>query len=123
MRKYLIGLLMLISCSAWADWVQVADSSVSTYFVDRASIRKEGSFRKVWEIENYKKQEKGVQSTRSRVEYDCKQERYKTLTISTHTELMAEGLALENESNANNPWRDIPPKTVSARLLQYACSN
>jgi len=122
MRKCLIALLMLISCTAWAEWVQVADSSVSTYFIDRASIRKEGSLRKVWELENFKKQEKGVRSIRSRVEYDCKQERFKTLTFSTHTELMAQGQVIDNDIG-NFPWREIPPKTVSARLFEYVCSN
>jgi hypothetical protein len=122
MRKCLIALLMLISCTAWAEWVQVADSSVSTYFIDRASIRKEGSLRKVWELENFKKQEKGVRSIRSRVEYDCKQERFKALTFSTHTELMAQGQVIDNDIG-NFPWREIPPKTVSARLFEYVCSN
>ena len=122
MREYSIILTLLISCPVSAEWTSVANGKESTYFVENSSIRKEGNIRKTWEIENLKKPQKNVSSLRSRVEYDCKQERYRTLSFSTHTELMAKGSIVDSGPIESPSWNDIPPGTVSYHLYQYVCS-
>jgi len=59
MRRYLIALLILISCSAWADWVEIAetDDGIKTH-IDPTTIRKDGNLRKFWTLNNFPKAQK-----------------------------------------------------------------
>jgi len=124
MRKYLIALLMLISCSAWADWVYISESSNGgKFYIDPETIRKDGNMRKVWELQNYSSKDKyGVSSLKTRYEYDCKKERYQSLTISLHSETMARGTTIQVKTFPDGDWTDIAPNTIVDTILQIVCA-
>ena len=123
MRKYLIALLMLISCSAWADWVFVvaSEDGNARLFIDPNTVRKEGSLRKIWELRNDKfKSKNGAQSFRARVEYDCKNETSKLLSLTEHSGGMASGTVL---LSVDSPLAktSIPPNTIAEEMLKAVC--
>ena len=91
-KALLLSLLLLVTGSAWADWVALGAVDDETFYIDPATIRKDGNLRKVWEIVDHKqRQRNGEFSIRSRKEYDCSGERVRTLTLSTHSGPMATG--------------------------------
>ena len=124
MRTYLISLLMLISCSAWAEWILIGqdDSGNSNYYLDPQTIRKDGVLRKVWEIRNDKTRNKnGALSVRVRSEYDCKNEKVRRLALSLHSGSMASGEVLQSFSYDDNNKLEIAPDTVAEALLKAVC--
>lgn len=125
MKKLLTTLLvsLVLSGSAWAEWVKVANNDFADYYIDPATIRKDGNLRKVWQIQNLKQRDKegGRLSSRSRWEFDCKQERSRPLSFSTHSEAMASGTTLMSHS-ASDQWDDIPPESISEAVLKIVCA-
>jgi hypothetical protein len=92
------------------------------FFYDPATIRKEGNIRRVWGVTNFSKREKnGAMSLRSRIEYDCKQERYRLLATSSHPGGMAGGSQLANVGG-DDIWDDVPPSTPAAAMLEIVCA-
>ena len=121
--KTLLLALLLVTGSAWADWVQVAEREDMVLYIDPETIRKDGDLRRVWQIQNLKQRDKnGEMSSRVRVEYDCKQERYKMLSLSTHSGPMAGGTSLYQSSSEDIKWRDIPPGNLFEIVLKIVCA-
>ena len=120
-KKTLLLALLLVTSSAWAGWVQVSQNDDSYFYIDPETTRKDGNLVRVWGIRDLKQRSKeGELSIRSRSEYDCKQERRRTLSFSAHSEPMAGGKTLESLTEAGN-WNDIPPGSVGSTILKIVC--
>ena len=69
----------------------------------------------------------GEMSTRSRIEYDCKEEQYRFIQISYFPEKFATGsVLLIHNYQINIPggeWSQIAPGTVDESLFQFVCAN
>ena len=57
MKPFFFSLVMLIASPAWAGWEEVTrgSSSGNVFYIDPATIRKEGNRRKVWAITDLNK--------------------------------------------------------------------
>ena len=122
MKKLLLVGLMMLAGSAWAKWVMYDRNESMTYYFDPSTVRKDGNMRRVWELQNFTKRDNdGVMSLRSRQEYDCKQERYRFLSGSTHTETMAGGEVL-GTAGEDNDWTAIPPGAAVEIILKIVCA-
>ena len=120
--KTLLLALLLVTGSAWAEWVRVSGNDAADIYIDPATIRIDGGLRRVWEVQDLKQRHKdGELSRRTRNEYDCKQERYKTLSISEHSGPMASGTTLIS-GIPNSSWRDIPPGSIGEAVLKIVCA-
>ncbi len=108
----------------FAQWKPVAiDTPGDVYCLDYSTVRKEGQIRKVWLLWNFAQiQTGGSQSHRSRMEYDCKNERHRMTSSSTFTEKDANGSEVNQVINAT-PWVDIAPNTVAWRLMKLVCKD
>lgn len=123
MKNLFLVCLMMLTGSAWAEWVRhsIGEDSIIHYF-DPATIRKDGNMRRVWELQDLRERGKfGEMSRRMRFEYDCKQERYKSLGFSFHTEPMAGGTVLLSDGERNE-WKAIPPDTTAETIFNILCS-
>ena len=95
MRIILYFLIAVVAAPAWAAWVAVSESNDLVAYIEPASIRKNGHFRKVWQVQDLKQRdEHGAMSRRLLIEYDCKDERFRVLATSTHSEPVAAGKTL-----------------------------
>jgi hypothetical protein len=122
MKKLFLVCLMMLAGSAWAKWLMYFEDKTITYYYDPATIRKDGNMRLVWRVQELKQRTAdGEKSRRMRIEYDCKEERYKILSASTHSEPMAEGKALYAE-NRDNIWKVIPPASASEAMFKIVCA-
>jgi hypothetical protein len=60
----------LVTGAAWAEWLKVAENDSADYYIDPATIRKDGNLRKVWDMYNTKEPGKGgALSIRAKAEY------------------------------------------------------
>ncbi|OUV02631.1 MAG: hypothetical protein CBC42_07640 [Betaproteobacteria bacterium TMED82] len=95
-----------------------ADGTV--FYIDRDSIKKEGSLLRVWELQDLK--EKGPLDEKSRrvlVEYDSKAERRRVLSFSFHAEQMGAGVTLKADQTPGK-WTMIAPNTTASVAFQVA---
>jgi hypothetical protein len=130
MKYPLISLFIFTSNTLLAQqWTPIAtsvDGTVSN--LDLSTLRKEADIRRVWVLENFAEKKpsmflsdtSGVFSIRYRMEYDCKNERQKTLSYTFFTEKDAKGIV---SSKSDNPtiWVDVPPGTAGWKLMETAC--
>ena len=122
MKKLFLLCLMMLASSAWAEWVLYGETNTATLYFDPATIRKDGNMRRVWQLHDLKTlNEEGVMSRRFRSEYDCKNESWRIISRSNHSERMATGETLYSNSSAGD-WSDIPPNTISATILNIICT-
>ena len=95
-----------------------ADGTV--FYIDRDSIKKEGSLIRVWELQDLKA--KGPLEEKSRrvlVEYDSKNERRRVLSFSFHGESMGAGVTLKSDQTPGK-WTMVAPNTTAAVVFQVA---
>jgi len=105
-----------------ADWVKIGWSDAFTTYIDRASVVKNGSLRKVWVILDYKeKQEDGFLSERSSEEFECRQRLYRTRDINTFSGQMGQGQTVTHTPLGDSEWREIPPDSIVATVFKTAC--
>ena len=120
--KTLLLALLLVTGSAWAEWVMVARHDTFDKYIDPETIRKDGNLRRVWEIDDLKQRGKsGELSFRFRTEYDCKQERLRMLSLNARSGPMAGGESI-HQSSSEDIWRDIPPRSIGEMVLKIVCA-
>ena len=121
--KTLLLLSLSVTGSAWAEWEEISVTDTATFYIDPATIRKDGNFRKVWGIANFKTREKdGTMSSRSRDEFDCKNERNRKHAFSKHSESMAKGTPTYSYSGEPSDWRDTPPGSAIDFVMKFVCN-
>jgi hypothetical protein len=127
-------LLLAIALPARAEWVEVGKASRSifsafdenAYYIDPATIAKDGDFRRVWEIHDLK--EKGPQGERSilaSVEYDCSGKRRRTLKATGRSLRMAQG-AIVQLRGYHDDWIPLRPGKEDEpflRILDRLCAS
>jgi len=124
-----ITLLMLVlaamSSGAMAEWVLVSQPDIGTkVYLDPLTIKKDGNLGRAWVLFDFSTANTdGVLSRRTLQEYDCKGERRRTLSISTHSEPMAGGSVLYSATNPNPvpPWSYITPDTGGVTVFKLVC--
>ena len=123
-KTLLLSALLLVTSSAWAEWLKVgSDTNGYTYYIDPTTIRKDGNVHKVWELhEREQPKQDGEMSRLVKFEYDCKTERRSILFASTHSEPMGKGKTIWSTSSAIAiDWREIPPGTVGWAVMNRVC--
>jgi len=119
-QTLLLALILLVTGSAWADWVKLSETEDLTYYIDPTTFKKNDSKREILELKDYKQRRKsGDMSTRATMEYDCSQNRFRVVSLSSHSESMAGGQVLTSapEGQGYGPWWDIEPNGPKALLI------
>ena len=115
-------MLTLLASSAWADWAKMGETDEGSFYIDTASVLRDGHVRQVWELTDLKQRDEGGEmSRRIRVQYDCKRGRTQVLSISTHWEPMAAGATLLSVAR-EGLWKEVPPETAYAAAFKLLCA-
>lgn len=129
MRVIVLMLLVLVSSAAAAEWVKFADAgSGDAYYdtyVDPATIRKSGNMAKMWMLFDFKTTQvlggDRYLSVKSQQEYDCKDERDRTLYFMYQTGNMGNGGVIQSSDGTPGKWTPVPPGSFREALWNYAC--
>lgn len=125
-RLFLITLLVLSSGAVYAEWVKIGgnDENGLTTYADPDTIRRKGDLVKMWTLYDYKipQTEAGVSylSLRMQDEYDCTDERTRSLAVTSYSGNMESGKPIYNNSDAGK-WAPIAPRTLYQTLWKFAC--
>lgn len=122
MRLVLTLLLALAAVPARADWFEIAQTAEGAIFIDPSTMRWNGDLHTVWEIQNLKQRHQGGEHSRRVLkEYDCKDERGRSLAFSTHSEPMGNGETLYSQTTPTR-WRQYSPGSVGYATLKIVCA-
>lgn len=122
MKRLMLALVALIfSATVAAAWVKVGEDVNYEAFIAPDNIRITGNFRKAWLIRNLMAKEKAGQSERLQMEYDCREERERTLYWSVHSSRFAGNELLEIDTEETR-WSPVPPYTIEWDILKIVCS-
>lgn len=119
--RMLLCLLALAAAPAWAEWAKVAESSDATFYLDPATIRKDGDLRTVGTLRDLKeKGKRGEMSRRALEVHDCKEARHRTLSYALYPEPMSSGqLILTNDYVSR--WAVTVPDTPLWDIARFVC--
>ena len=130
MRKFIMLLLLaMVSSGAAAEWVAMGSAdSGDTYFdiyVD-PTIHKSGNMVQMWVMFDFKTvqvDEYGRQylSDKAQHQYDCKDERSRTLYFTLHSGNMGHGNVVYLGDGIRNNWIPISSDSISEGNWKIAC--
>jgi hypothetical protein len=122
MKRLALLLLIVATTTAQAMWVTVTRNEVATVYIDSMSIEKMGYNRRVWVVYDLQKPDvTGQQSVKSRIDYDCTEGKYKTLSASSHPNKMGNGPAIK-ALPVPEGWRPVSQDSMSRQLYSFACA-
>ena len=122
MKRLVFSLLLVATTSTHAMWVTVTRNEVATVYIDSMSIEKMGYNRRVWVVYDLTAPDKtGQQSVKSRIDYDCTEGKYKTLSASSHPNKMGNGPAIK-ALPVPEGWRPVSQDSMSRQLFAFACA-
>ena len=127
--------LLILSCSAGlaqAEWTKVmtgSDAGGYILYFEPTSLRidKKAGMVKMWLLYDFKTAQKDEKddsylSLRFERQYDCKQERARTLAQSLFDGNMARGKEISNDST-ERPWEIVAPDSIGQTLWVMACGH
>ena len=133
MKRLLLGLMLLATATAAsAEWTRVDSNDELIAYVDRATIRRNGNLVKMWDLKDNKTVEKSAAagggfsfsslppSEKAQQEYDCKEEKSRTLAFTWFGGQMGSGKVVFTDSDPGK-WRPIEPGTIGATVWKIAC--
>ncbi len=126
MRKLILALvLMTISNTALAEWREFNDDENFTTYIDVQSIRKNEGTARMWVLVNFKVPKlvgkEQVGSLRLLNEFDCVDERIRTLDTHFFKRKMADGLTPNLEKKVVGEWAYLAPQTGGYVMMEIAC--
>jgi hypothetical protein len=131
-QSYLVGfglLLMVLILSiqpVYAEWVLVSgnDEVGLKVYVDPATLRRNGSLVKMWQLHDYKTVQTvagdSLLSMKQFNEYDCTEERTRMLGYTWFSGNKGNGNVVYSTME-QLPWEPVVPRTINGTLLKVAC--
>lgn len=116
----------LENINAAAGWVVVGSDKADTQYANPSTIRRKSNLVTMWRLLDFKTAQlvdrsiKPFMSTMSLDEYDCGEERLRTLNSSWHSGPMGKGNVVFTEPDPGR-WISIPPQSRGENLWSVAC--
>jgi hypothetical protein len=126
-RLFLITLLVLSSGSAYAEWERASsnDQVGLTIYIDPDTIRVKENLVKMWILYDFMtiQADRGGSfwSRKVQTEFDCLEERHRSLTFTDFSGNMGNGEMVYNNSNEHK-WEPVEPESVDQTLWKVACN-
>ena len=125
MKRLLMGLMLLVTAgAASAEWTRVSETDGFIRFVDKATIRRNGNFVKMWDMSDFKtvKTIAGLSllSNKIQQEFDCQEDRGRMLALTWFSGQMGNGNAVYSNSDTQK-WEPIRPGSSNETLWKIAC--
>jgi hypothetical protein len=125
MQKIILAIVLAaISNSAIAEWTKIGHTANFKQYSYDSGLRKNGSIVKMWSMADYNATQqissKKYLSTMSQDEYDCKEERTRSLILTWYSDNMGKG---DQVYSIHDPqqWEPNPPGSLIEDLWKVAC--
>ena len=128
MKKIALALVLAgLSGAAMAEWVAIGESDTFMHYVDPATIRRSGDISKIQTLLGYKTPQLNSDvasflSTITQTEFDCKEERFRIVYLSRHSESMGAGSVVSTVNAPANSWSPVTPGSIGENQRIFACA-
>lgn len=130
MRRTLFVLAIILTPTAQAEWVKVAQTDETVYYLDPSTLRREGALRQIRELQDFAAPRPGGARSRDALfEFDCSAERWRVLAITDQAEPMGTGKVVGTWTGesawsyvAPTTGSNIPASTTNRAIFRYVCS-
>ena len=117
-------LLLWLSVQPWlalADWEAVDENFLAVVYIDPDKVRASSVYPQAWHLIDLRARAKtGAMSRLALMEYDCHDQRRRTLAFASKSEAMGEGKTLFT-SAVSTPWKPVSGDTVAEKVLGMLC--
>jgi hypothetical protein len=126
MNKLIIALLFVfVSSNAMAEWVKVKRNKYATGYANPATIVKDGNIARMWSLVDCKAVTRFIGgppflSIKSQEEFNCKEQKLRTLVYTMHSGNMGEGEVVFTDSNPSI-WATATAESGMEDFLKIAC--
>ena len=125
MNRLLMGLMLLVTATAAsAEWTVASGDDDVIQYVDKGSIRRNGNLVKMLDLIDFKTVQTvsgdSYLSDKAQSEYDCKEEKVRTLALIFFSGQMGNGKVVYSDSDTMK-WIPVPPGSFGATLWKIAC--
>ena len=121
MKKIITFFSLIFFCfNVQAEWTFVTSVEGDSIYIDLTTIEKNGSLIKIWEKIEFAKNNSGLGSGRQHIEYDCRNQKIRTLTFQTFSGNNLSGNVRHSETKSSD-WRFVPAQTTNFAKLQFLC--
>lgn len=122
--KIIITVAALLSLMpvAHAEWLKVFENiRGTTSYIDTDSVQASGRYRKVSELQSYKKASpEGMLSMKIKKEYDCKDELSRMISYTAYTGMMGSGKAM-GTVNPPADWQPVSQNPGANGAFRHVC--
>lgn len=126
MRSLKWILLLWLAWQPWlalAEWEAVDENYLAVVYIDPDKVRASSVFPQAWHLIDLRERAKtGAMSRLALMEYDCHDQRRRTLAFSSKSEAMGEGKTLFT-SAVSTPWKSVSGDTVGEKVLIMLCGH
>ena len=117
-------LLLWLSAQPWlalAEWEAVDENFLAVVYIDPDKVRASSVYPQAWHLIDLRERAKtGAMSRLALMEYDCHDQRRRTLAFASKSEAMGEGKTLFT-SAVSTPWKPVSGDTVAEKVLGMLC--
>ena len=129
MKKYLVLLLILLSpilSYSQQNWTKVGVTDNSDVYIDFNTIKKVEKNMRVWVLYDFRQESQNgmfkFSSYTDYSEFDCSQDRYRTLQQTMYSGRMGNGSTKNVDFNTEK-WTYIVPTTMNESILKLVCKS
>ena len=119
-------LLLWLAVQPWlalADWEAVDENFLAVVYIDPDKVRASSVYPQAWHLIDLRERAKtGAMSRLALMEYDCHDQRRRTLAFASKSEAMGEGKTLFT-SAVSTPWKPVSGDTVAEKVLGMLCGH
>ena len=121
MKKLLFVFLLSISSVVHAEWKLIDSNDSANFYIDITTIQTINNYKRVWQKDEYRDKLEGMFSSRSYMEFDCKEKKLRRLSF----EGFKQSNLIDSFVFTKQPreWMFAPPSSVSLRILNFVCSS
>jgi hypothetical protein len=128
MKRLLFVALMMVCSVSWAEWEIFYATAEFTVYVDKSTIRRNGSVAKMWYMTdsleadtNYS--ERKYKSTKVRRAFNCLEESSAAISFAQYSGSIGEGSVVTSGEvkESELQWNSVVPGTLSENLWKIAC--
>ena len=113
-------LFILFPISATAEWTKIDEGAVFHTYTDIKSLNTQPEGIYAWALYDFiHQQPEGYRSAKVLFQIDCKEERYKMLSLNTFAESMGEGEA--GQPVASKTWESATKNSLGHSVLSVVC--
>ena len=126
MKKYAVWLVLALTCGlVHAEWVKVASTETSVFYLDTSMSKKVAGTLMIWILREHNSPrmvpEGRYRSSKDQLEIDCKGRRVRLIYTSDHPDLLGEGKQVHFQHGPMS-WNDVAQNPVFLRIVNIACS-